>query len=746
MKRTRSKAGKRTAALARKSSKKKVKTAKTPASRASRSKKNADTKAALLLENADLRQRLSEAEETLTAIRKGEVDALVVSGPQGDQVYALRGAEQPYRILVESMNEGALSLTETGSIINCNRAFAKIVGESCGKLIGALFKDLVSKKDRERFELFWNRALEAEAKTEIELDINHRTIPTYISLNTRLHEGACWVFAVVTDISEQKRTEAELEEYRLHLERMVDEKTNQVQAMNEELQTVNEELRTTNEELLTSNEELAAKTAEIEAIINSMSDAVIYCDTKQRILLVNPAIRAVFEYSQDELVGKSIGVLYADESGFERMKEERNKFILKKNHPAFEAQYRRKDGAVFVGETRVALVRGPRGVPIGFIGIYRDITDRKMAEEKLRESELRYRSLVEDSPDAIVIHDGWKYLFANRAAVSMLGATNTDDIVGRDVYSTIHPDYQNIVRELMDMISKQGVTSPLREIMMLRLDGSAFEAESTGTSVILDGTRVFQIVIHDISARKKAEREIQKLGRELEIYTAQLEDTNKELEAFVYSVSHDLRAPLRSISGFATILKEDYAEKFDAQGKDYVERVWSGSERMSQIIEDLLNLSRITRQEINRMDFDLGMLAESVIANIRRTSPRQSVEIVLPQGLRASVDPNLIRIAFENLFENAWKFSSKTENARIEFGTREQDGKTVFFIRDNGAGFDKTYADKLFKPFHRLHTDKEFPGTGIGLSIVKRIIRRHGGTIWAEGEVGKGAVFYFTLG
>jgi light-regulated signal transduction histidine kinase (bacteriophytochrome) len=281
---------------------------------------------------------------------------------------------------------------------------------------------------------------------------------------------------------------------------------------------------------------------------------------------------------------------------------------------------------------------------------------------------------------------------------------------------------------------------------MLRLDGSAFDAETTGASVILEGMRVLQMIIHDISARKKADAEILKLGRELEIHAAQLEDTNKELEAFVYSVSHDLRAPLRTISGFAKILKEDYAEKFDTQGKDYVERVWNGSERMSLVIEGLLRLSTITRQEIDRMDFDLGKLAESVVENIRRTSPGQSVEVVLPRGLRAFVDPNLIRIAFENLFENAWKFSSKKENARIEFGTLEQDGKTVFFIRDNGAGFDKTYAHKLFKPFHRLHTDAEFPGTGIGLSIVKRIIRRHGGTIWAESESGEGAIFYFTLG
>jgi light-regulated signal transduction histidine kinase (bacteriophytochrome) len=207
-----------------------------------------------------------------------------------------------------------------------------------------------------------------------------------------------------------------------------------------------------------------------------------------------------------------------------------------------------------------------------------------------------------------------------------------------------------------------------------------------------------------------------------------------------------LRAPLRFISGFSKIVYEDYADKLDAQGKDYLARIKTGSDRMSQLIDDLLRLSHISLQDVDLMDYDLSRLASDVMSSFREADPGRNVEVVITEGLRAVVDPNLMRIALTNLFNNAWKFTSKTENARIEFGAMEQDEKTVYFVKDNGAGLDLTYAEKMFLPFQRLHSEQEFAGTGIGLAIVERIIRRHEGNIWAAGEVGKGATIYFTLG
>ena len=230
----------------------------------------------------------------------------------------------------------------------------------------------------------------------------------------------------------------------------------------------------------------------------------------------------------------------------------------------------------------------------------------------------------------------------------------------------------------------------------------------------------------------------------------ELEAANKELEAFSYSVSHDLRAPLRSIHGFSAILMEDYREKLGAEGLDYLERVCSGAEHMGTLIDDMLILSRISRREMNSTSVDLSALAEEVLAELLHGEPGRAVELGVVPGIVATGDPNLLRVVLVNLLGNAWKFTGKTENARIEFGTVSDIGdpisERVYFVRDNGAGFDMRYIDKLFVAFNRLHKPADFPGTGIGLATVQRVIHRHHGRLWAEAEVDKGATFYFTLG
>ncbi len=412
----------------------------------------------LLMEIGDLHLRLDEAMETLNAIRSGEVDAMVVSGPKGEQVYMLKGAEQPYRILVESMNEGALSLMEDSTIISCNRAFSDMAGITGGMLIGRSFKEFVAGEDADKYNVFWKQAKDCETRAELGLSFSGRAVPALISACARIIEGESRIFLVVTDISERKKTEAELTRYREHLEEIVAEQT----------------------------KELRRRTGELDAL-------------------------------------------------------------------------------------------------------------------------------------------------------------------------------------------------------------------------------------------------------------------NKELEAFVYSVSHDLRAPLRVMEGFAKIVTETYADKLDAEGKNYLARIRFSSEQMSHLIEDLLRLSRISRQAIRTMRCDLSSIASSVMRGLCQADPARNIEVVIEEGISADVDLDLMKIAISNLLSNAWKFTSTAEKASIEFGRVNQEGKAVYFVRDNGVGFDQTYANKMFLPFQRLHAEKEFEGTGIGLSIVERIIRRHGGRIWAEGEVGKGATVYFTL-
>jgi light-regulated signal transduction histidine kinase (bacteriophytochrome) len=227
--------------------------------------------------------------------------------------------------------------------------------------------------------------------------------------------------------------------------------------------------------------------------------------------------------------------------------------------------------------------------------------------------------------------------------------------------------------------------------------------------------------------------------------TVELEAANRELEAFSYSVSHDLRAPLRAMDGFSKAVHEGYAEHLDERGKDYLQRVRAASQRMGQLIDDMLRLSRITRSELRRSDVDLGAQARELIAELRQRDPGRNVEVTIEPEMRVRADPELMRVMLDNLLGNAWKFTNRHQQAHIVFGRLQKDGETVYYVRDNGAGFDMAYAGKLFGAFQRLHGHDEFEGTGIGLATVQRIVHRHGGRVWAEAEVGRGAAFYFTL-
>ncbi|HMK56741.1 MAG TPA: ATP-binding protein [Dissulfurispiraceae bacterium] len=233
--------------------------------------------------------------------------------------------------------------------------------------------------------------------------------------------------------------------------------------------------------------------------------------------------------------------------------------------------------------------------------------------------------------------------------------------------------------------------------------------------------------------------------QELMLANVTLTELNRELESFVYSASHDLRAPIRAISGFTEIVEKKYGDRFDEKGREYLARIRHGAVRMTGLIDDLLHLSRVSRQDMTRIKVDMGKKADMIIANLMEAKPDRKVDVVIGGDLTASVDPRLIEVALSNLIGNAWKFTSKTDNARIELGSINRDGQTVFYVRDNGAGFDQKFAERMFLPFHRLHTTSEFEGTGIGLAIADRVIRRHGGRIWAEGKVGKGATIYFTV-
>jgi signal transduction histidine kinase len=252
-------------------------------------------------------------------------------------------------------------------------------------------------------------------------------------------------------------------------------------------------------------------------------------------------------------------------------------------------------------------------------------------------------------------------------------------------------------------------------------------------------------LIREVAERKRAEDDIRKLNSQLVQRSAQLEASNKELEAFSYSVSHDLRAPLRGIDGFSQAVLEDYDEKLDESGRSYLRRVRASSQRMSQLIDAMLNLARLTRAEIHTQTFDMSAVVRAVLDDFQKMEPDRQVECLVANNVFATADPQLLRAVLENLLGNAWKFTRQQAHPRIEFGHEQYKGQSAYFVTDNGAGFDMTYVHKLFGAFQRLHAYTEYPGVGVGLATVHRIIQRHGGQIWAEGAVGKGATFHFTL-
>jgi signal transduction histidine kinase len=246
-------------------------------------------------------------------------------------------------------------------------------------------------------------------------------------------------------------------------------------------------------------------------------------------------------------------------------------------------------------------------------------------------------------------------------------------------------------------------------------------------------------------ALRESQQQLLESNTSLQVLNEHLAGVNKELEAFAYSVSHDLRRPLRSIDGFSQALLDGCADRLDGQGKEYLQRVHAASRRMGQLIDDMLSLSRLTRSEMRRTAVNLSAMAQAITTELQKTRPERQVEFVITPGLVVNADASLLRIALENLLANAYKFTEKHPRARIEVGVTQHEDETVYFVRDDGAGFDMAYADRLFGAFQRLHTMNEFEGTGIGLATVQRVIHRHGGRVWAEGEVEKGATFRFTL-
>lgn len=377
--------------------------------------------------------------------------------------------------------------------------------------------------------------------------------------------------------------------------------------------------------------------------------------------------------------------------------------------------------------------------------------------EGLRKGERMFRGLLESAPDAIVITDRAGRIRIVNAQTERLFGYTRDELIGEFVELLIPERFRtgHVVHRgaYTDEPRARAMGSGL-ELHGRRKDGSEFPLEISLSPLRTDEDGLLvSSAIRDISERKTAERakneaarRIEELADALKRRATELEVVNRELESFSYSVSHDLRTPLRALDGFSQILLAKYADRpLDEKGRDYLQRIRRASQRMGRLIDDLLTLSRLSRVEMKRRPFDLGKLATTIANELAEESPERQVVFTIAPKLRAVVDPQLIEVALRNLIGNAWKFTSKRPEAHIEVGVCEVDGEQAYFVRDDGAGFDMAYAGQLFGAFQRLHSSSEFDGTGVGLATVQRVIVRHGGRVWAQAAPDRGATFYFTL-
>ncbi len=392
--------------------------------------------------------------------------------------------------------------------------------------------------------------------------------------------------------------------------------------------------------------------------------------------------------------------------------------------------------AVLSVATAVALIplvpealtlRGPGELEAINQRLEREIEERKRGEK-------RFRLLLDAAPDAMTIVNEKGIIVLVNNQVEKLFQYTREELLGQPIEILIPERFQDKHPEHRRSYSRDPHTRPMGaglDLYARRKDGTEFPAEISLSPMESEGGMLVTAAIRDVTAQKMAEKALQ--------------TTNKELEAFSYSVSHDLRTPLRAIDGFSRELLENYKERLDERGQKDLARIRSATQRMSQLIDDLLNLSRLNISELALEDVDLSALAEQIVEERIKGEPNRSVEFRATPNLTTKGDARLLVIALENLLSNAWKFTQKQPQAKIAFGVTHQNGVKAFFVRDNGVGFNMAYADKLFGVFQRLHDEREFPGTGIGLALVQRIIHRHGGKVWAEAEENKGATFYFTL-
>ncbi len=511
---------------------------------------------------------------------------------------------------------------------------------------------------------------------------------------------------------------------------------------------------------------LAEREQHLSLTLNSIGDGVIVTDAEGCITRMNPVAESLTGWRQDEARERPLPEV------FHIISADTREPVKNPVDKVLESQYivGLANHTVLIGKNGHEYPIADSGAPIiddhgnilGIILVFRDVTDeyaqqaalsnsQKMLSEAQRISHVGSWELEPEHDRLCWSEETYRIFELDPDSLSHLSGESFFAAHIEHFRNTVHPDDLPLLDAAYTASVKDHGPFENRHRLQLPDGRIKYVHERGETLYDSDGAPLRSIgTVQDVTERTLVEQELtayrNTLEKQVAARTAELLNANEELEAFAYSVSHDLRAPLRAIHGFSQILMEDYEQLLDDEGRDYLRRVCANTKRMGELIDDLLSLSRISRHQLDIGHISFTALVREISETLQQQNPERRVHFGIQADVSARGDVRLLRIMLANLLGNAWKYTSKSDNVRICFGCCQQEGQTVFFVRDNGAGFDNQYASQLFKPFQRLHTAHEFEGSGIGLATVQRIVQRHGGQIWAEAEPGKGASFYFTLG
>lgn len=708
-------------------------------------KKPAEQKA-YLLELEELRARLVESEDALRAIRSGEVDALVVPCQAGEQVFTLKGADRTFRVLIEDMNEGALTLTAEGIILYANRRLGEMLKSPIGKVIGSSIHAWIAPDSTMALQNLLRRDdTQIRRRGEVMLLASDGTLmPGYLSLNMlQLEDMQGYFCMVATDLTEQKSISSIIA----------------AEDLAQKLLASSEQSRLVLLSIIEDQQQVSDALQESEKKYRTLIETTpcIICKIKPdgTTLYVNSYIKDLTGYAAEELIGRNWwDVFYpGDLIGQYTLLQETFKSGDIRN---YKMTLVARDGSFKTFQWNSFNILGKNNELIEINGVGIDVTEQKQAKELLEQSFNKLQATIEALPDTMFEIDQDGRIIDYHAPEHEQLYVAPEFFINKIFTEVIPESASEIISQALSQAIKQGRHKGAVYYLDLPTGREWFELSITMKANKIGKDTRFIVLAHNITKIKnvelalgKSEEKLARLNEELEqrviTRTAEMENANKELESFSYTVSHDLRAPLRHINGFLTMFRNEVGDTVNEKALHYMEVITESAGRMGQLIDDLLSFSRMGRTELTIRTVDIGKLADEVLAGFSEEIGEKN--IIVARGLLPLVqgDEAMLRVVLTNLISNAVKFTSRTENRRIEIGCVSNNGESICHVKDNGAGFDMRYADKLFGVFQRLHNERDFEGTGIGLATVKRIIQHHGGRVWAEGEVDRGARFYFSL-